>query len=145
MAAANAATERVEQLIALTGRLTDLISGECRAFEARRPHEAAATLEETSKLANVYRHESMKIRADKSLLDGAPLERRRALMRATEAFDAVLARHGRALQASKVVTEGIVRAVAEETIKNRNTGAGYGSNAAATTASGAAVTLNRRA
>jgi hypothetical protein len=87
----------------------------------------------------------MKIRADKSLLDGAPLERRRALMRATEAFDAVLARHGRALQASKVVTEGIVRAVAEETMKNRNTGAGYGANAAATTASGAAITLNRRA
>ena len=79
------------------------------------------------------------------ILDGAPLERRRALMRSTEAFDAVLARHGRALQASKVVTEGIVRAVAEETIRNRNTGAGYGSDAAATTASGAAVTLNRRA
>lgn len=143
--APNAATDRVEQLIALTGRLTDLIGAECRAFENHRPHEAAATLEETSKLANVYRHESIKIRANKSLLDGAPLERRRALMRATEAFDAVLARHGRALQASKVVTEGIVRAVAEETIRSRNTGAGYGSNATATTASAASVTLNRRA
>lgn len=142
---ANPAADRVEQLIALTGRLTDLISAECRAFETHRPHEAAATLEETSKLANVYRHESMKIRADKTLLEGAPLERRRALMRATEGFDSVLARHGRALQASKFVTEGIVKAIADETIRNRNTGAGYGSNASATKASGASLTLNRRA
>jgi hypothetical protein len=145
MTAANPAAERVEQLIALTGRLTDLIGAECRAFEARRPHEAAATLEETSKLANLYRHESMNIRADKSLLDGAPLHPPRALIRSTVAIHAVLAPHAIHVQASKVVTEGIVRAVAEETIRNRNTGAGYGSNAAATTASGAAVTLNRRA
>lgn len=140
-----AAAQRVEELITLTGRLTDLIGAECRAFETHRPHEAAATLEETSRLANVYRHESMKIRADKTLLDGAPLERRRALMRATEAFDAVLARHGRALAASKTITEGIVKAVADETVRNRNTGAGYGANAQATAASGAAVTLNKRA
>jgi hypothetical protein len=142
---ANAASERVEQLITLTGRLTDLISAECRAFETHRPHEAAATIDETSRLANLYRHESMKIRADKSLLDGAPMERRRALMRATEAFDAVLARHGRALYAAKTVTEGIVKAVADEIVATRNTGAGYGPSATATSASGVSVTLNRRA
>lgn len=137
--------ERVEQLIVLTERLTDLIAKQATAFEARRPHEAARHVEETAKLANVYRHESARVRGNVALVQAAQPDRRRRLVRATEAFDAVLARHGRALQASKIVTEGIVRAVAEETIRNRNTGAGYGSNAAATTASGAAVTLNRRA
>ena len=124
--AANDAADRVDQLITLTERLTDLIGEECRAFAARRPFEAAANIEETSRLANLYRHESMRIRQDRSLLDGASLDKRRRLVRSTEAFDAVLARHGRALAAAKTITEGIVHAVAEEIANNRDTGAGYG-------------------
>ena len=139
------ATLRVEKLIQLTESLTALISQECRAFENRRPQDAARTLEETSRLANVYRHESMKIRADRSLIEGAPLKLRTALMRATEAFEAVLARHGRALDAARTVTEGLVRAVADDVVSRRSTGAGYGPTAAAVAASGSAITLNRRA
>ena len=139
------ATERVDQLVVLTERLTSLISEECRAFEAHRPHEAAGSIQETSKLANVYRHESMRVRADPSLIEGAPLKNRMALIRATEAFDAVLARHGRALQAAKFITEGIVRAVADEVVARRTTGAGYGPGAAAVMGSSTAITLNKRA
>ena len=144
--AANNAAERVDQLIALTERLTHLISQECRAFEARRPFDAAANIDETSRLANLYRHESLRVRQDRSLLEGADLEKRRRLVRSTEAFDAVLARHGRALAAAKTVTEGIVQAVAEEIANQRTTGAGYGpSAAAASKATATAVTLNKRA
>lgn len=139
------ATERVNQLISMTERLTDLISAECRAFESHRPQDVAVTIEETSKLANVYRHESGKVRQNPGLVEAAPLERRQALMRATEAFDAVLARHGRALQAAKIVTEGIVKSVADETVARRNTGAGYGPGAVATAGDSTAVTLNKRA
>ncbi len=140
-----AATERVNALITLTERLTDLISQECRAFEARRPQEAMQTLEETSRLANAYRHESARIRAEPGLLEGAPRDRRFALRRATEAFDAVLARHGRALEAARVVTEGIVRAVADEVVAQRTTGAGYGPGAAKVSGSATAITLNKSA
>ena len=140
-----AAKRRVENLIQLTEGLTALIAAECRAFESRRPHEAAKTLEETARLANIYRHESLKIRADRSLIAPAPRELKLALVRATEAFDAVLARHGRALEAAKIVTEGIVKAVAEEVVSRRSTGAGYGSGGAAVSASASAITLNRRA
>ncbi len=139
------ANERVEALITLTERLTDLISQECRAFEARRPHEVARTIEETSRLANAYRHESSRIRANKGLIDGAPLDRRLALIRATEAFDAVLARHGRALEAAKIVTEGIVRAIADEVVAQRQTGAGYGPGAGAVSGASTAITLNQSA
>ena len=83
------ATDRVEQLIVLTERLTELIAHEALAFEERRPQDAALHIEETSKLANVYRHESARVRANPNLVAGAPLVQRTRLIRATEAFDAV--------------------------------------------------------
>jgi len=141
----DAATTRVQNLIHLTESLTALIAAECRAFEARRPQDAARTLEETTRLANIYRHESAKIRADRSLISPAPLALRTELIRVTEAFDAVLARHGRALEAAKTVTEGLVRAVANEVVAQRKTGAGYGPGAQAVSASASAITLNRSA
>ena len=106
------ADDRVTQLILLTERLTDLIAKEAQAFESRRPHEAAQYVEETAKLANLYRHESMRVKANIALVEAARLELRQRLIRATEAFDAVLARQARAVNAARVVTEGLVRAVA---------------------------------
>ena len=141
----SAPSEQVEQLIALTERLTGLIAQECQAFEARRPQDAAAQLEETSKLANLYRHESIRARRDAKIIADAPLEQRLRLIRATEGFDAVLARHGRALEAAKTVTEGLVKAIAEEVASQRASGAGYGPGAEPTTADATAITLHKRA
>lgn len=146
MTAAQDAADRVEQLTQLTERLTALISEECRAFEAREPHKAAANLEETSRLANLYRHESVRVRNNVALIQAAPLDKRMRLIRATEGFEAVLARHGRALVAAKTITEGIVRAVADEIADKRATGAGYGPTAKAGSAAAAkSLTLNKRA
>jgi hypothetical protein len=111
LTAANA-SERAEQMIALTERLTELIAQEALAFEQRRPQDAAIHLEETSRLANLYRHESARIRANPGLVSSAPMALRTRLIRATEAFDSVLARQGRALESAKTVTEGLVRAIA---------------------------------
>ncbi|MEJ2817627.1 MULTISPECIES: hypothetical protein [unclassified Caulobacter] len=139
--------DRVEQLIILTERLTDLIARQSAAFEARRPHEAARYVDEVAKLANLYRHESTKVRGNVALVQGASPQRRQRLVRATEAFDAVLARQGRAVTAAKTVTEGLVRAIAEEIAVQRPTGAGYGPGAQATAykQNGTAITLNQRA
>ncbi len=79
---------------------------------------------------------------------GAPAERRRRLMQATEAFDAVLARQGRAIEAAKTVTEGLVRAIAEEVASTREQRTGYGPTAApppSSATAATAITLNRRA
>ena len=146
--AATDAADRVEQLITLTDRLTGLIAAECQAFEARRPHEAAANIEETSRLANLYRHESMKVRGDPRLINDAPLDQRLRLRTSTEAFDAVLARHGRALEAAKTVTEGLVHAVAQEIASQRAAPAttyGAGGMVNDRPQMGAAITLNRKA
>ena len=139
--------DRVEQLIILTERLTDLIARQATAFEARRPHEAAQYIDEIAKLANLYRHESTRVRASIVLVAGAEPARRLRLFRATEAFDAVLARQGRAVSAAKTVTEGLVRAIAQEVAEQRPQAVGYGPGAhgAAYRQNGTAITLNQRA
>lgn len=141
--------DRVDQLVLLTERLTSLVAAQAQAFESRRPQDAAPLIEETSRLANLYRRESAQIRARPQLIAGAPMADRMRLTRATEAFDAVLARQARALEAAKTVTEGLVRAIAEEVAAQRHKSApdGYGPSGqrAAKTTDGSAITLNKRA
>ena len=139
--------DRVEQLIILTERLTDLIARQSAAFEARRPHEAAQFVDEVAKLANLYRHESTRVRGNVALVSGAAPQRRARLVRAPAAVDALLARQGRAVTAAKTVTEGLVRAIAQEVAEQRPTASGYGPGAqgAAYRQNGTAITLNQRA
>lgn len=139
------AGDRARQLTALTQRLTDLIAADTRAFEARRPQDAAGRMAETGELANIYRRESLRIRQNPALLEGATLEERRTLARATEAFEAVLARHGRALDVAKSFTEGLVHAIAGEVAAARTSGVGYVAGGRATVGDATAVTLNSRA
>jgi hypothetical protein len=137
--------DRVDQLILLTERLTELVALEAQAFESRRPQDAAIHVEETSKLANLYRHESARVRANPGLVATADLKQRTRLIRATEAFDAVLARQGRALEAAKTVTEGLVRAIAEEVAVQRQKGVSYDADGISALAGATAITLNQRA
>ncbi len=138
--------ERINQLIVLTERLTGLIADQAKAFEARRPQDAAANMEETSRLANLYRHEAQRIRHQAGVLNKLSKAQHQKLTRATEAFDAVIARHGRALHAAKTVTEGLVHAIAEEIAVQRAAGAAYGPRGVKTKPQAAAsVTLNQRA
>lgn len=140
------ATDRVEQLVILTERLTELVALEAQAFEQQRPQEAMAHIEETSRLANIYRHESARVRANPAMVASAPLAQRTRLIRATEAFDSVLARQGRALDAAKTVTEGLVRTIANEVAAQRTTGSGYGlKGGPSAPGSATSITLNKRA
>ena len=143
--AAATSAQRVEQLILLTERLTGLIAEQLRAFEARRPHEASGNAEETARLANLYRHESLKLKADAAWLEEAPAELKDRLVAATRSFDAVLARHGRAVEAAKTITEGLIRAIAEEVHKQRHAVTGYGHKGMQAPRPATPVALNRRA
>ncbi len=139
------ARDNVERLITLTEKLTEQLAKDAHAFESRRPHDAAHRMEDTARLANLYRHESARVRQDPAMIAAAPREHRARLARASEAFDAVLARHGRALHAVKTVTEGVVRAIAEEVAATRSAGVGYGPAARQPAMAGTAITLNQRA
>lgn len=139
------AGDRVEQLIALTERLTASLSADLADFEARRPQDAASRVQESARLANMYRHESARVRRDPSLIAGAPAPARAELKRATQAFEAVLSRHAQAVAAVKTVTEGLVQAIAEELAASRADASAYGPRAAPARPAARALTLNRKA
>jgi len=144
---ADQTAQRVEDLIALTDRLTTLVAEQARCFENRRPQDAARFLDEIGRLANSYRHESAKIRGNPGLITGLATPQRLRLRQSTEAFDAVLARQARAVAAAKTVTEGLVKAIAEEVASQRNRGSVYGASGVtqAPSAAATAITLNQRA
>lgn len=142
--AANPA-ERVEQLIVLTQRLTALMTREADAFEAHRPYDVVAGADETARMANLYRHESLRIRKDPGLIEAAPQLLRKKLMEATRLFDTALARHGRAVFAAKSVTEGLVRAIADEVVAQQSHTVGYGAGGRSGEGKATSITLNQRA
>lgn len=134
----------LEAMLEVTERLTALLAEQVQAFETHRPHDVAKDLPEVTKLANLYRAGSEGLRSQPQLLRGVDPALRQRLIRATEAFEAVLDRQGRALTASKTVTEGVVRAIADEIAARRSVGRGYGPDATRRTAA-TAITLNQRA
>jgi hypothetical protein len=139
------ATDRVEQLITLTETLNGRLTVEAQAFEERRTLQVASELDETAKLANLYRHECARVKAQPALIAEAPRDARLRLADATRAFESVMERHAIGLEAAKTLTEGLVRAIAQEVASQRAPAAGYGAGGGATAADTTAVTLNRRA
>lgn len=133
-----------EAMLELTERLNHLLAEQARAFEEHRPHDAAAGLPEITRLTNTYRAACAFARLQPKLFEAASPALRQRLIRATEAFEAVLQRQGRALAASKTITEGLVKAIADEIAAHRNVGRAYGPDATRKIAA-TAITLNRQA
>jgi len=139
------ATARVRQLIDLTERLTASLGAEAKAFEAHRPQDAAASLAGTQDLANAYRRESAQVKANPQVLAAAPARDRSTLIRVTEAFEAVLSRHSRAIEAARIISEGLVKTIAAEVASQRGSPSAYGSSGQANPGDGRAVAFNRTA
>lgn len=139
------ATARVRQLTDLTERLTVRLVAESKAFEARRPQDVAGAVSETQDLANLYRRESAQVKANPAALASAPAADRAALVRATEAFEKVLSGHARAVEAARIVSEGLVRTIAAEVAGQRGSPSAYGASGRANAGDGRAVAFNRTA
>ncbi|MFN3930890.1 MAG: flagellar basal-body protein FlbY [Brevundimonas sp.] len=139
------ATARVRQLIDLTERLTASLGAEAKAFEAHRPQDAAATLAGTQDLANTYRRESAQVKANPSVLAAAPAAERAALIRVTEAFEVILARHSHAIEAARIISEGLVQTIAAEVTAQRGSPSAYGASGRANVGDARAVAFNRTA
>lgn len=139
------ATAYLRKLTTLTDRLTARLEVESDAIAQRRSADVAASLAETQELANQYRRESGHLKANKAILAAAPVAERMALIKATEAFEAVLAIHGRTVEAARTISEGLVRTIAQEVAGARAMGAGYGASGQAYGGDSRAVTMNRTA
>lgn len=145
MSDADLATARVRQLLELTRRLTDRLAAETKAFERGRPQDVAARLAETQDMANLYRRDSGHVKANPALLAAAPPSERTALIDATRAFEAVLARHAGAVEAARKISEGLVLAIAHEVAAARTPAAAYAADGRAAQGDGRAVAFNGKA
>jgi len=139
------ATAHLRRLTDLTHQLTARLEAETDAFASRRPQDVTASLAQTQDLANLYRRESAQLKSNPGLLAAAPVSERMALIKATEAFEAVLAIHARTVEAARTISEGLVRTIAQEVAGARAMGTGYGASGRAAAGDGRAVTLNRTA
>jgi len=123
---ADDAHDRAEQLVLVTTRLTALIQEETRRIDARLPSLAGAEADEKTRLANAYRLELTRIKHDTSLIDGAGDNLLAQLRQSTEALNAALAAHEIALGAVKLISEGLVQAMAAEVSRVRQGETNYG-------------------
>lgn len=139
------AAQRIRQLVDLTKALTARLAEETRAFEAQRLQDAAASLPKTQELANLYRRDSAHVKANPALIASAPAADKAALLKATEAFETVLARHSRAVDAARRISEGLMQAIAQEVAAARTPASAYGAGGQANAGDGRAFALNRTA
>lgn len=143
---ADNAADRAEQLLLLTDRLGSLIAEDARRIEARELPLSGPEGEERERLSNAYRLELARIKQDRSLLDGAPPALLEQLKSNTKRLHDVLNRHEIALGAVKLVAEGLVQAMAEETVRQRSDARGYGASGSIDTPASAGPTvLDRKA
>ena len=138
--------DRAAQLILATERLTALIDGETARIQARQPLPEGAEAEEKSRLANAYRLELARIKQDPDLIREAPAKALDILKQRTLLLHETLARHETALNAVKLLSEGLVQAMAEEIVRQRGGAANYGAKGAlATPVAPTSAILDRRA
>lgn len=133
--------DRAEQLMLLTDRLTALIAEEARRIEARLPPLEGAEADEKNRLANAYRLELARIKQEPALIDGAPAPLLAELKQRTTILHETLAAHEVALNAVKLITEGLVHAMAEEVARQRGAGVAYGARGAIETPSAPIPTI----
>jgi hypothetical protein len=120
--------DRAEQLALITERLTALIDEETQRIDARLPPSEGKDADEKNRLANTYRLELARIKQDPDLIKGAPPAFLATLKQRTVALHETLARHEAALNAVKLVSEGLVQAMAEEVVRQRSSMSGYAPN-----------------
>lgn len=143
---ADDAADRAGQLLLLTERLTALVVREGELLAAGRPLDGeTGDGAEMRRLANAYRLEMARIRADRELISAAPLRVRERLQAATEALQARLDTFLVGLTAAREITEGLVRAVAEEVQHARKGPAGYDALGGYAEAGALPVALDQRA
>lgn len=144
---ADDAEDRVQQLIALSIQLSEMILEETRLIEARQPLPEGGRDAERNRLVNAYRLEMARIKQDQSLIDGARDASIAQLKTATATLHERLDRYAQALEAVRVVSEGLLKAMAEAVAAQSASPRTYGANGGLDTPQAAppSVALNQRA
>lgn len=127
---ASDAADRAEQILVVTERLAALVAEETRRIEAREAPLAGAMAEEKNRLVNAYRLEMTRIGHDRALIESAPPPLLAQLRTNTALLRDRLAAHEVALGAIKLVTEGLVQAMADAVVRQRSGATCYSASGA---------------
>lgn len=133
--------DRAEQLLVITERLTALIAKETALIKARLPPLDGAEGDEKNRLANAYRLELARIKQEPALIEGAPPALLTTLRASTAKLHEHLAAHEVELNAVKLITEGLVHAMAEEVVRQRGGAGSYGAQGSIAAPSGPIPTI----
>ncbi|MAT34800.1 MAG: flagellar basal-body protein FlbY [Ponticaulis sp.] len=124
--AAHDIDDRLDQLIAVTRRLNELMSLETAALKARELDASSKDWEEKERLAHTYRLEMTNLAKNPDELVKASASLRKEMFETVRRFQEVLAEHSKALTAMREVTEGLVESIAREVAGETMGPRGYG-------------------
>jgi len=140
------ATDRADQMLIVTERLTALIEEETALIKARKPPLSGEKADERTRLANAYRLELARIKQEPAMIQSAPPALLAKLRQQTEHLQRALAAHELELGAVKLVSEGLAQAMAEEAARQLGGARNYGASGGVQTPTGPVpVAIDRRA
>ena len=146
MLSANDANDRAEQMLILAERIAGFADREIAAIKANKLDAAAVENPEKERLVHAWRHEVERIRKSPALISEADPELKAKLREAAKTLETTLRRHAASVEGLKTLTEGLVRAVAEEVARTRKGPEGYGRVGARghSASAGGGVTVNAK-
>jgi hypothetical protein len=113
----------------ITDRLANLLASENEILTNRKPRELALTLPEKERLTADYELHMTEIRKQPEMLDRLEQHDMQRLRKATHRFQDALEDHRRLVQATKSVTERMIKSVTDEVAKRNQPTKGYNKNA----------------
>ncbi len=137
--------DRIDVILDLTKRLSALVEREIALIEAREPQRLSELEDERTRLSTLYAREMQAVKSDPAAVRAAGRDRIQRLRDETAGFNASLDRHQRLVTRMRRVTEGIVKAVADEASRQRTPKTVYGaSGTSAYRAAAAPIAINRK-
>ncbi|WP_281301188.1 MULTISPECIES: hypothetical protein [unclassified Iodidimonas] len=133
----------VRDFLTISDHLTALLARENALLETRRPRETKALAGEKLRLTEAYKQALEDLRSKESQYLGPKDSSIRKKVKATtELFRAELARHAKLIIRLKTVSEGIVKSISDEAMKQKNPVRNYGQNGRMNTPYGAGASLS---
>ena len=129
--------DKAHRLIAMTERLTEALKADIAALERGRPREMRSIEPDMQKLAAIFGRESQGFTV--AMTKSVPAATRDRLIATTKRFKETLALQTRTVARIKTVSEGMIRAIAEDVARRKNAVRPYARTIARPRAPGAMV------
>jgi hypothetical protein len=125
----------LDALILITDRLVDLITAENEMLKTRRPSELNKQIDEKQRLAAMYAREMAALQKEPARVAAAAPADAQHLRETTARFRALVEENGRRVNAMRIVSERMIKAVGDEIAKRNRAVSAYDKKAAVKPAS----------